>query len=282
MERSQAAKSAKSVFFEDFNDIDIYIEDTAPGYEKIFEEIFSRVFSGTYRVSKIFPLGSSVTVKREHKNAQHKFARPTLYVIDGDLNLINGVSLLESGLYTLPHYCIENLLLDKESLYQILNEEDPLTLRDNLIESFGYDSWEAENIPPLTDLFIDYGVCFKLHPEHQTVAYEIRNLVSSNTGNLDIEKVRARKQQIISAIQKRTSAVEYKKTREAIEGRIKAESKTLSRYVSGKDYLMPLILMRLRNTTKTKTPNTNIKVRLAMKCSIESIMDCVNYVGLPT
>lgn len=35
-ERSVQASSAKSVFFEELNDIDIYIEDTAFGYSKLF------------------------------------------------------------------------------------------------------------------------------------------------------------------------------------------------------------------------------------------------------
>lgn len=34
LERSLAARKAKSVFFEERNTIDIYIEDTAVGYKK--------------------------------------------------------------------------------------------------------------------------------------------------------------------------------------------------------------------------------------------------------
>ena len=43
LERRSSAKVAKSVFYEDFNDIDIYIEDTAPGYRKIFKELLIQV-----------------------------------------------------------------------------------------------------------------------------------------------------------------------------------------------------------------------------------------------
>ena len=55
--RSETSKSAKSVFFEDVNDIDIFIEDTAIGFEKIYAILFSRVFSDAYSVEKVFPLG---------------------------------------------------------------------------------------------------------------------------------------------------------------------------------------------------------------------------------
>ena len=53
--RSETSKSAKSVFFEDVNDIDIFIEDTAIGFEKIYAILFSRVFSDAYSVEKVFP-----------------------------------------------------------------------------------------------------------------------------------------------------------------------------------------------------------------------------------
>lgn len=280
MERSLTAKSAKSVFYEEFNDIDIYIEDTAQGYDKIFEEIFSRVFHDTYKISKVFPLGSRETVIKEHSKANNKFNRPTLYIVDGDLPLIHDEKALKPGLYSLPLYCIENILIDKESIHKILNEEDPTTLRSKLIELFDFDEWESKNIPHLVDLFIDYGICSKEHPEFQTVAYEIKNLVSSNSGTVDNTKLSARKEQVINAIKERICAEKYAEQRNKIEARILNNNPIV--YISGKDYLMPLLLMRLRKVTNTKTPNLHIKSRLAMICNIDSIMDSINYVGQPT
>ncbi|NWE37420.1 hypothetical protein, partial [Pseudomonas gingeri] len=62
MERSAAAKYAASVFYEGFNDFDIYVEDTAPGYTKIFASILSRAISNNVTLEKIFALGERSNV----------------------------------------------------------------------------------------------------------------------------------------------------------------------------------------------------------------------------
>ena len=56
-ERSVEANFAKSVFYTQYNDIDIYVEDTKQGYEKVFKILFSRLFEDKFRVDSIFPLG---------------------------------------------------------------------------------------------------------------------------------------------------------------------------------------------------------------------------------
>jgi len=281
MERSVTAKSAKSVFFEEFNDIDIFIEDTSQGYVKIFEEILGRVFESEFRISKIFPLGGKTTVIDEHSKHRESFSRPTLYIVDGDLDLIHFEANSEPGLYHLPYYCIENLLLDENGLLEILNEEDPITLKGTLIEAFDYVTWRKETVTPLADLFIDYGICYKKHPPTATVSYEVKNLISSNSGLLDLAKVEARKKEIVDIIKSTVGEEEYNELRRSIEYRVMSEQSEIERFISGKDYLLPLLLMRIRMITKTKTPSLNIKSRLAMKCNIEKIQDCKRFVGVP-
>lgn len=282
MERSLTAKSAASVFYEEHNDIDIFIEDTAPGYDKIFEEIFSRVFKEKYKISKVFPLGSKTTVLNEHAKLLGNFSRPTIYIVDGDLILISEEPQPAKGLYPLPHYCIENILLDRDSLHRVLNEENPLELKDKLIRTFDYESWSINNIPMLIDLFIDYNICQSTCPELQTVGFEIKNLVSSNSGDLDPAKVQNRKRDIVTAIESVIGPEAYIDKRKEIETRINIYDQTNIRYISAKDYTLPLLLMRLRKITSTKTPSINIKARLAMTCKVQSIMDSITHVGLPT
>ena len=43
-ERSIRAKVAKSVFYKEVNDIDIYIEYTTKGYKELYKNLFFRVF----------------------------------------------------------------------------------------------------------------------------------------------------------------------------------------------------------------------------------------------
>ncbi len=279
-ERSLAAKSAKSVLFEEFNDIDIYIEDTAEGYEKIFKELFSRVFQGKYKVSKVFPLGDRCAVVREHKKQCKNIKRPTLFVIDGDLFLMQENRLRsERGLFVLPCYCIENVLLDIDQIYQLLNEEDHTTDRDELINKFNYTEWLGENYKHLIYLFIEYGISFALTPELQTISYPITKLVSSDKGIVDKDKIQKRIQDLHNEILGKVSHEEINLLRKKIESVVPISYDSLYIYVSAKDYLLPLLLTRFRTITKSKATNINIKLRLAMKCNIELLTESKRFVA---
>lgn len=274
-ERSSAGNSAKSVLFEEFNDIDIYIEDTAHGYVKLFTEIFSRFFDGEYRVSNVFPLGGRDAVINECRSWQGKFSRPSLYVIDGDMYLITerGEEELD-GLFVLPMYCIENLLIDESAFLEILNEEEAVKLKEQLASEFDFSSWLEQNGRLLTDLFIEYAICFDICPTVKTVSYPISSLVSSNKGNLDETKVDQRITDLRNQIIENCGEDLYQSKREYYQGRSQEVADFVLRYVSGKDYLMPLLLTRSRSIVKTKVPNLNLKLRLAMKCDLEPLLEC--------
>jgi hypothetical protein len=258
-ERSDAAKSAKSVFFEEYNDIDIYIEDTAVGYKKLFAEIFSRVFSNKYRVSEVFPLGSRNKVIDECRKCQGEFTRPSLYIVDGDLFLFHK-SMCEElpGLYILPFYCIENLLIDQNCLLKILNEEDCIKRCEQLALDFDFSTWAKENSRHLVRLFIEYAICFRLCPEKQTVKFPVRNIVSSSSGIVDEVKVDNRISEISKYVIEKAGAEAYSELKAEIEERILINSDSLLKYVSGKDYLIPLLFTRFRSVVrKTKIQKLN-------------------------
>lgn len=279
MERSLSARSAKSVFFEEYNDIDIFVEDTAFGYEKLFMELFSRVFLGIYKVSNVFPLGSRGAVIEEYEQNLAEIKRPTLYVVDGDLHLINQNTQNRTGLYTLPYYCVENLLIDEEAILSLINEENAILSREALIEAFDYQGWVSKNSGLLTDLFIDYGVAFSSCPSIQTVAFDISNLVSSNSGDVDPQKIANRKREIVAAIVEKIGIDEYRRHRNRIESFASNNQNAFCTFVSAKDYILPLLLMRIRKLTSTRAPNINIKLRLALSCDLANIEDSKNYVA---
>ncbi|WP_426993964.1 DUF4435 domain-containing protein [Methylomonas sp. CM2] len=279
-ERSLAAKSAKSVLFEDFNDIDIYIEDTAEGYEKIFKELFSRVFQGHYKVSKVFPLGDRCAVVREHRKQCSNLKRPTLFVVDGDLFLMQENRLRsERGLFVLPCYCVENILLDIDQIYQLLNEESHVIDRDELIHKFNYTEWLEDNYTHLLYLFIEYGISFTLTPELQTVSYPITKLVSSDKGIVDKDKIEKRIKYLGNEVSRKVSHEKIDAVRKKIESIVPINHDSLYVYVSAKDYLLPLLLTRFRTITKSKATNINIKLRLAIRCNVELLNESKKFVA---
>lgn len=179
----------------------------------------------------------------------------------------------EKGLYTLPFYCIENILVDREAVHSLLNEEDPVRLRPELERDFDFTRWYDSNIDRLFDLFIEYAVSFRMNPTLQTVGFEVKNLVSSNQGILDPEKVALRMQVVRDACIAKVGPPAYEACRAEILAAADGRAASRIVFVSGKDYLLPLLKTRVRSTVKTNISDLNLKLRLAMRCSVDMITD---------
>ena len=119
-ERTSAAKSAASIFYEEYNDIDIYIEDTAKGYRKIFKELLNKALDSKFEIDQVFPIGNREEVIAECEKNQLNSGRKRVYIVDGDLYLLNGNDRDDlKGLFVLPRYCIENYFFSLTSISEI-------------------------------------------------------------------------------------------------------------------------------------------------------------------
>ncbi|MGX3557475.1 DUF4435 domain-containing protein [Klebsiella pneumoniae] len=280
LERSLAARKAKSVFFEERNTIDIYIEDTAIGYKKIYKCILNRVLGEKYLINDVFPLGGKSAVIQSWEQNNNKRNRPQLHIIDGDIQLLNGIRKCEVGLYTLPYYCIENNFLCEHSLLNILVEEDPEREREELSQLFNFSEWNQLNIEPLIELFIVYLLSQKHIPHIPNVHYQISKLVSDNTGVVDNQKVKSRISELEKEIKKMIPEKNYIEEKNAIYAAIDGDF-NIKKYISGKDYLLPLIITRMKSIVNTRISNITLKHRISQYCSIDDINDIENYIFLP-
>ena len=279
LERGLAAKKARSVFFEERNSIDIYVEDTAIGYRKIYKCILNRLLGDRFLINDIFPLGGKTAVLSSWENDTNKRSRPRLYIVDGDIELLQGIRECKDGLYTLPYYCIENIFLCEKSIVDLLVEEDPEKEHDELYKLFDYEGWEIKNSKLLFDLFITYFLIKKYAPSIPNVNYQVSKLISDNKGDLDSVKVSDRINNLNKTLLGVISNDELKKEKEKIESEIKKDMR-IKKYISGKDYLLPLIMIRIKSIVSTRISNINFKHRVSHKCNLidlEDISDSILY-----
>ncbi len=277
-ERSVRAKAAKSVFFEDVNDIDIYIEDTAYGYRKLFTILFSRVLNGQYRVNNVFPLGGRNSVVDQHN--EHSSDRPSLYIIDGDLFLLTGDTVSnKNGLYKIPYYCVENILCDDQALLTVLDEEESIKSLEDLEGAFNYQEWLLNNEDKLFSLFVEYAISMTLNPQEKTVAFKVSCLVSSNKGELDDNKLSIRTECLKQMAIESTGLEAYESTRNKILTNFELSGLNKLDVISGKDYLFPLLKTRAKALVKTKISDLNFKLRLAKTCNINNISQAIEYIA---
>ncbi|HEA3084931.1 DUF4435 domain-containing protein [Aeromonas dhakensis] len=280
LERSLVGKFAKSVFFEDENDIDIYIEDTAVGYDKILGKVFLRVFNGRFKVGRVYPLGSRKEVIKHHSENIHSISRPTLYVVDGDLFMLCGDYIENKiGLYKLPVYCIENILCCHNAFHRILDEEEPAKKIEQLISDFNFDEWVLNNEEKLFNLFIEYSTAMSLAPEIPTVSYKVSELINDKHGNLCATKTNARIESLKAAVLAKVGEDAYNTKRK--EHITSFDSKGIRKLdiVSGKDYIFPLLKIRFRSTVKTGATDATLKLRLSISADITSLQAANDYVA---
>ncbi len=282
LERNDLGKFAKSIFYDDINDIDIYVEDTARGYEKILTTIFSRVLKDKYRIETVFPLGSRINVHKKYVENINHITRPTLYVVDGDLYLMTGDNINnDRGIYVFPFYCFENIICQEQSILEVLNEEDCIKNLQEIIANYDYSAWYERNSQLLHKLFIEYAIVKKLNPTIQTVAFDIKKLTEDGFGNLSIQKVENRMNELKSILINEFGQEVYDLTKEETIICIKQRNYEPLDVVSGKDYIFPLLKTRARSIVKTNMTDITFKLRLTTKINLEKIENIDEFVAFP-
>ena len=277
--RKVAAKSASSLFFEEYNDIDIFIEDTADGYRKIFKELLNKALGIKFNIEQVFPLGNRDEVISECAKNQISNGRKRVYIIDGDLHLLNGTTLNNlNGLFTLPRYCVENYLFCEKAICEIADEEEGEIDMKDIQGSLNFFNWLKENENSLLNLFIIYAICFKYIPQIQTVGHKVSKLCVSNTGIVCSTKIEKKimelKSQLIIFFGEERLNTEI----DIIKERIKEKDKKLLIYVSGKDYLLPLLITRLQSFLRFPPNSISVRMRLAKKSNVDELKEIENYI----
>lgn len=279
LDRKVSAKSASSIFYEDYNDIDIFIEDTAIGYRKIFKELISKALDEKFRIEQIFPLGNRKDVIKQCELNQGSDGRKKVYIIDGDLFLINGTERPDlRGLYSLPRYCIENYFFNETGLVEIAYEEDPELEVEEIKEKLDFSKWLKDNESSLIELFIHYALCYKYIPSEQTVGFKVSKLCSSNSGIVCPDKITDRVNLLKGKLTLIISEAELSNEIQSIKLRMQKETDIVLKYVSGKDYLFPLIITRLQSFSKFSLITNPLKVRLAMRSEISELKNLKDYI----
>jgi hypothetical protein len=281
---SPKAMKAKPIFYRQWNDIDIYIEDTGVPSKKLFRHLFTRCFSDKYRVAEVFPLGGRKAVINACEDDQLDGGRPRIYIIDADLDLLLNTKLAAlKRFFCLPIYCIENLLIDEKAIIEVLYEEHSVLEKEELVQNFDFKTWISLIEKPLVDLFIDYAICKEVLPSQETVSFKISNLVSSGDGLLDVNKIKKRLEYIESQICCVITPEELNKRKQIIKSSlIVRKINSVQTVVSGKHYLLPLMRIRMNQIAKLRVTKDVLNLRLAKYCDISPILPICSVCSLET
>lgn len=147
---------AQDIFYFQFNDIDIYVEDI--DQEELYKEIFSKILP--YKIGQIFPLGGKSRVI--DKAMVNRHVKRKIFVVDKDFDDLHGKIVKLSNLFYLDKYCIENYLITKSAIVNFLKEEFPKMPINEIEDELKFDDLYKNTIGELTELFIYFFLIQKL------------------------------------------------------------------------------------------------------------------------
>src|SRR5581483_11148335 len=122
--------SGQDVLYGQFNEVNFYVEDV--GQEHFYFNVFKKLFPDI-QFDKIFPLNG----KKNVKDAANLTVgdKKKIYIVDLDFDNILGLKEVIPNLFYLERYSIENYLISKKALFEVIREKNS-RLKNQDIEKF--------------------------------------------------------------------------------------------------------------------------------------------------
>lgn len=150
------------------NDIDIFVENTSN--RNMWTAYLVRHLPTSVSFTSVTMLGGRDVVMKAAEI--YNESRPALFIIDSDLDILMGRrNPAIRHLYSIPAYCIENMLLEDMAIADVGTSFDTeISIRD-AIKMLSVSGFMAENGFSLRLLFVAYAVSSIITPSQETIGY---------------------------------------------------------------------------------------------------------------
>jgi hypothetical protein len=272
------SKRLVSTFLTYRNDVDIYTEDETKDRE-FYKALFSRLISPEIKINDVTPLGCRKKVIERCIN-EPKGDRKKVFIVDGDIGIINGERLEIENLFVLDRYCIENFLIDADSACSFIYLNCGTKSKEEIKNEVLFEQWLGHYSESLMNLFIHFAVAnnigrkFTLYNANKYHIKVNENLVLDiNLVNQDIE---ALKNEIIIEI----GQDEYELKLNELLGKWSFSIDNMLKIVSGKDYLIPILLIKTQEFKKSKSlPSLEeVKINLVQHFDISKLDNLKQFI----
>lgn len=266
---TQESKRLIATFKQYRNDIDIFTEDENKDRE-FYNVLFQRLLKDTdIVINDITPLGCRCNVITRCKNEPDN-GRKKIFIVDGDIYVIykNNTEKLDN-LFVLDSYCIENYLVDEHSCaqfaYTLLGTEPIESIKNKI----NFNDWLLNLAEPLINLFIHFSILHEVNGKF--TLYNANKFVVK--GSIDINLVEAEINLVKSEILEIISFDTYKEILAQRELIWEKTPDSFLKIVSGKDYILPLVQIKIQEIRKLKGLFTGeaLKTFLAQFCSLDRL-----------
>ncbi|MDT3739729.1 MAG: DUF4435 domain-containing protein [Candidatus Kapabacteria bacterium] len=257
-----------STFLTYRNEIDIYTEDELKDKE-FYKVLFSRLIENKININDITPLGARNNVIKRCETEPDN-GRRKIFIIDGDVSIIhrNNIPILKN-LFVLDAYCIENFVIDKQSVLNFIYLNCATKPKEEIEDELNFEYWLNDYSNKLVDLFIHFGITdffggkYKLFNAYK---FHTKDNYSEEIVEQEIEKLK-------TEILLLTSKENYDHKYEELKIQWTNCVSSLITIVSGKDYLIPILLMKTQFFKKSKAISTveEAKFLLVQNCNLDRL-----------
>jgi hypothetical protein len=232
------AQRAVASFFVKWNDVDVFVEDTAKYASTVYTQFLGRILDGRASVTSIFPLGDKISVIEACAADTSVGGRNRIYLVDGDLDLISAIPPVNlPRLYTHAVYHLENYFICEDALIGVLHEENPRFNEEEVRVRLDFSGWVRE-IQPFLYLFRVFGISRILDPSLATVKMGVGMFATSN--KIDLEKVRAFCKDRVELLEKNFPKEDVDKAKSSVDGVVEKKARQQD-LVSAREYLLPCL-----------------------------------------
>lgn len=276
--------SLKSVskFFSYRNDIDIFTEDKDADKE-FYKALFKNLLGDKIRINDVTPLGCKNNVINAYQSQDKFDGRKKIFIVDGDLDLLNSINVTEKNLVTLDSYCIENYLVEETGITQLLYFNCGSDSMETIKNKLNFEQWLNYNTSTLTELFINFAIFKKigggpkiLTAHHFLTTYRKQTILDKN-------KVQVYSLEIYNEIIKMLENIGLTSTEankmyfdfhDEIKKNWEVNPNTYLQVVSAKNYILPLLQFRINhcsNKGSSLIPKSSLKLFLASNCKLDRL-----------
>lgn len=272
---SEESLELTSAFKSYRNSVNIYTEDKEED-RQFYVRLLGRLLDGTgCHINDITPLGSCNLVEQASKNNPDPKG---IYIIDGDIYTILSPKQSTSSLYVLDAYCIENKVIDNDSVINLVYNLYGQMDMNNLSEHLKIDRFMMSIMESLIQLFFHFALEQK-YVDHFKIKHA--DCFKSKTSVIDCNKINEEIENIKNVlVPQYLNEQQFNEELGDMRSRFPIELKSLLTIVSGKDYLIPCIRRYISEKLNFSfnLPNESLKFNLAKYCSLDSLEGLKSFV----
>lgn len=268
---SPRATPALVRLFQRFNSINVYVEDEK--CSNVYINLLNRILLPDKSIRKVFSLGGKKAVLAAAVDPKYQSSAPRLFIVDGDFDHLLGVEPPhEPNILRLGCYCLENVLYCEKAALEIALESSTDLTREAAKKALKFKAWRRKVVLSLFPLFVRYALSEELQTGCTTAGASVHVFLEGKGSKKTISKskITKRLRELEVEILKHITRTEMMARESAMRKKIGISSSNLAANISGKNYLIPLLYLRLREVTEYRDAPGALTVRLSKYADIDA------------